>query len=338
MKRFAIFDEKISAFPVRNRQSGIANSPAFTILEVLVASAVLILLLGVLLSTISQTSSVTRRASSKISSFQGARAAFDLMTETLSQATLNSYWDYDDPVTPTKYLRKSELHFLVGNAGSSPFGGTLGMGQAVYFQASAGVSPGFDSLESLLNAVGYFITYGNEDALPAPFPAADHKYRYRLMQAVQPAESLGVYSNTTGNAWVSGVATSAVPVAENIIYLAAWPRKAPTEDPQGAALTSAYSYDSRLNASASPQPETAHQMPPTVQITLVAMDETSAARVCTGSTPPAKVSSAFAGLFQTSNQDQFDADIITLKTRLDEKKINFRIFTALVPIRESKMQ
>lgn len=327
----------------KNAPASAFSRTGFTILEVLVASAVLILLLGVLLSTISQTSSVTRRATSKISSFQGARTAFDLMTETLSQATLNSYWDYayddsTDPTKPTRYLRKSELHFLVGNAGTAPFAGTPGTGQAVYFQAPAGVSTGFDGLETLLNAVGYFVSYGDEDALPAPFPAADPKYRYRLMQAVQPAESLGVYSNTTGNVWVSGVATSAVPVAENIIYLAAWPRKAPTEDPQGAALTSAYSYDSRLNASASPQPETAHQMPPTVQITLVAMDETSAARVCTSDTPPTEVSSAFAGLFQTSNQNQFDSDIATLQTRLGNAGINFRIFTALVPIRESKMQ
>jgi len=313
----------------------------FTILEILVASTVLILLLGVLLSTISQTSSVTRGATSKISSFQGARAAFDLMTETLSQATLNSYWDYDNPGTPTKYLRKSELHFLIGSAGVAPFAGRPGTGQAVYFQAPAGISTGFDSLETLLNAAGYFITYGNEDALPAPFPAAaESKYRYRLMQAVQPAESLGVYKDTTGNAWVVDVKDSAVPVAENIIYMAAWPRKAVTEDPRGDALTSAYSYayDSRLNATITPQPETANQMPPAVQVTIVAMDETSAARVCTGAAPPAVISDAFAGLFVTSNQDQFDADIIALKSNLDAIPINYRIFTAIVPIRESKMQ
>lgn len=323
-------------------------SAAFTILEVLVASTVLILLLGILLSTISQTSSVTRKATSKVSAFQGARAAFDLMTVTLGQAALNSYWDYDDPNTPTKYLRKSELHFLIGAAGSSPFGGTAGTGQAVYFQAPAGMSTGYDGLENLLNAVGYFISYGDEDALPAPFPAAAvSKYRYRLMQAIQPAENLGVYSDTTGNAWVSGVAGNAVPLAENIIYMAAWPRKAVAEDAQGTALTSGYTYDSRSAAASLPtdpatgQPVTQHQMPPMVQITIVAMDEDSAARICTGSTPPAAISDAFTSpspIFQASNQDQFDSDIIELNARLAEQKINFRVFTANVPIRESKMQ
>lgn len=319
-------------------------SSAFTILEVLVASTVLVLILGVVLSTISHTSAVTRRATNKISSFQGARAAFDLMTETLGQATLGSYWDYDNASAPTKYLRKSELHFLVGNAGTSPFSGIAGTGQALYFQAPAGVSAGFDGLETLLNAVGYFIDYGDEDALPPPFAASAPKFRYRLMQAVQSAESLGVYSDTTGNSWIDNVADNAVPLAENIIYLAAWPRKAPTEDPQGSVLTSAYAYDSRSGEASLPkdlitgQPITQHQMPPMVQITIVAMDEDSAARVCTGSAAPADVSSAFTGLFQTSSQIQFDDDIEELKGRLGAKNINFRIFTATIPIRESKMQ
>ena len=184
---------------------------AFTIMEVLVASTVLILLLVVVLSTISQTADVTQRASNKISSFQGARAAFDLLTEMLGQATLNSYWDYDSPTSPTKYLRKSELHFLIGNAGAGPLPGTVGTGQALFFQAPAGVSTTHDGLENLLNAAGYFISYGDEAALPSPFPAASPKYRYRLMQAIQAAEDLRVYNDTTGNAWVSGIAASGVP-------------------------------------------------------------------------------------------------------------------------------
>jgi uncharacterized protein (TIGR02599 family) len=344
-----VFPAKPSDFPSKHeeltRGPSSISSAAFTILEVLVASAVLILLLGVLLSTISQTSSVTRRATSKVSAFQGARVAFERMTARLGQAALNSYLDYDDPSTPTKYLRKSELHFLIGAAGASPFGGTAGTGQAVYFQAPAGISTGYDGLETLLNAVGYFVSYGVEDALPAPFPApAKPKCRYRLMQSIQPAEDLGVYSGTSGNSWVSGVAANAVPLAENIIYMAAWPRKVPAEDPQGTALTSAYSYDSRSAAESLPtdpatgQPVTQHQMPPTVQITIVAMDEDSASRICTGATPPAAISTAFTSLFQTSSQDQFDSDLIELNSRLADQKINFRVFTANVPIRESKRQ
>lgn len=313
----------------------------FTILEVLVASTVLILILGVVLSIISQTSTVTRRATDKISSFQAARAAFDLISQNLSQATLNSYWDYDNPNAPTKYLRKSELHFLIGNAGIAPFGGTAGTGQAVYFQAPSGVTAipaTYGGLEALLNAVGYFISYGDEDSLPSPFPAPSPKYRYRLMQAVQPTENLAVYSSTTGNAWVSSANALAVPVAENIVYMAAWPRKSPADDAEGSALTSNFSYDSRLNATISPQPETANQMPPVIQVTIVAIDETSAARICTDPSVPAKISSAVSGLFLASSKTQFDADLVLLENRLGGSGINYRVFTAMVPIRESKMQ
>ena len=129
---------------------------------------------------------------------------------------------------------------------------------------------------------------------------------------------------------------SGVPVAENVIYLAAWPRKVVAENPDGNALTTTYAYDSR--SAAVPQPETANQMPPTVQITMVAMDEASSARVCTNNTPPAVISGAFSGLFQTSTTTQFYADIVELEKRLGADGINFRIFTVLVPIRESKMQ
>ncbi len=329
--------------PLPENRPSPSGHRAFTILEVLVASAVLVMMLGFVLTTISQTSTVTRRASDKIGAFQSARAAFDLMTQRLSQATLNSYWDYqyDSSGNPTKYLRKSELHFLVGQAGTSPLAGNTGTGQAIYFQAPAGQTDTpttLGGLENLLNAVGYFISYGNEDALPSPFPTAAAKYRYRLMEAIQPTEDLGVYDSTTGAAWATGVDTSAVPVAENIIYMAAWPRKALADDPAGTTLSSTYSYDSRLNATSNPQPETANQMPPVVQITLVAIDEASAARICTGANPPSTITNAFNGLFTTSSKTQFDQDIVTLEGRLGAANINYRIFTAMVPIRESKMQ
>lgn len=342
---------------VVNRTAGFGSAPlssirrmsrppgvlAFTILELLVAMAVLSLLLVLLLGAISQTSSVTRKGSEKISAFQAARAGFDLLTRNLSQATLNSYWDYDPPppATPTRYLRKSELHFLVGNAGAGSLPGTAGTGQAVCFQLPAGKSSSASNanLENLLSACGYFIQYGPTDQLPAPFPApASPTYRYQLMQAIEPSESLGVYATANGTAWVAGLAANAVPIAENIVYLLVWPRKAPSEDAAGNALTGNFSYDSRANTLADPQPETAHQMPPVVQITIVALDETSAARVCTGATPPTAVADAFSGLFQDSSQDKFEENLVELETRLAGNGLNYRVFTSTVPIRESKMQ
>lgn len=310
---------------------------AFTVLEVLVAMAVLALLLGVLLSAVNQAATITRRASDKVSSFQAARAAFDLMTRNLSQATLNSYWDYDDPLDPKDYRRQSELHFLIESAGGS-FPGTAGTGQAMFFQLPSGITTttAYTQLENLLSACGYFIDYGPVDELPAPFPSKTPVYRYQLMQAIEPSELLKVYESRTGSDWVAGLAASAVPIAENVIGLIAWPRQAPADDPGGSGLSSDFHYDSRQGAGDTPQSGTAHQLPPVVQLTVIALGETSAARICTAATPPAEIASALAGLFTSSNQPRFEADLVTLESRL--AGLNFRVFTAMVPMRASKMQ
>lgn len=312
---------------------------AFTLLEAMVSAAVFALILSMLLGVISQTSSVTKSASNKISAFQGARAAFDLMARNVSQATLNAYWDYDQIPSPTRYLRKSELHFLLGNAGDPPFPGTPGTGQAMFFQAPSGVTgdpASYGGLETLLNAMGYFVDYRDQDNLPAPFSPPAPVYRFRLMQAVQPTENLNVYNNTTGTAWIADVAGSATPIADNVICLIIWPRRSPEDDPDGLTLASNFAYDSRDNALNIPQPGTANQLPPTVQLTIVAMDETSAARFCRSSSPPAEITSSMNGLFETAAN--YAADLVTLEGRLADNKINFRTFAVTVPIRESKME
>jgi uncharacterized protein (TIGR02599 family) len=322
------------------RKTCFSNShAAFTILEVLVASAVFIMLLGLLMSTISQTSTVTRRATEKVSAFQGARSAFELLTSKLSQATMNSYWDYDSPTTPTKYIRKSELHFIVGPAGQDSLPGTSGTGQAVFFQAPGGVTGDatYSGMDNLLNAFGYYIDYKEESGLAFQTTAAT-TYRYRLMRSVVNTEYLEVYTDnsTLGSAWISG--NNSAVVAENIVYMAIWPRKATSEDSAGNALTTTFAYNSRLNATSSPQPDTANQLPPTVQVTLVAIDETSAQRFCISSTAPTQISSAFSGLFTTSSVSQFESDLETLAQQLTANGVNFRVFTTIVPMRESKMQ
>jgi uncharacterized protein (TIGR02599 family) len=316
----------------------------FTILELMVAIAVLGLLLGILISLLSATSSVTQQATEKISAFQGARRAFQIISSVVSQATLNSYWDYDDPVRPSRYVRKSHLHFLVGPAGQSSFPGTPGTGQAILFQAPLGRTldtPNYGGMEDLLNAGAFFVRYGADDPLPSPPfpPSTTTKYRYQLMQAVQPTEKLDVYDDTTNSAWINGITSDLVaPIAENVILLIAWPRMAPQDDAAGSMLTATFSYDSRLNATSDPQPVTAHQLPPTVQFLMVAIDEVSAARYCVDSTPPAKISGLSSGLFQTSDETAFANDLEELRRRLGASGLKYRIFTSTVPIRESKMQ
>jgi len=325
---------------MRPRRSG------FTLLEILISVAVFSIILVIMLSVVSSTSTLTRRANDNISAYQAARGAFDRLAANLSQATLNTYWDYDNPALPNKYLRMSELHFLVGQAGTAPFPGTPGTGQALFFQAPLGVSatPAGRTMSGLLNTCGYFIEYGDTEALPAPFPAAAPRYRYRLMQTLDVSENLEVYKPASPADWLSGKAwistASAVPIAENVIYLAVWPRKSPADDPQGTALTgtNGFSYNSRLDAGLIAQPATAHQMPPVIQITMVVLDETTAAKACLSSTPPSSIAGASGGLFVTPKADEFAADLEKLQTNLANARLNYRVFSALIAIRESKME
>jgi uncharacterized protein (TIGR02599 family) len=93
-----------------------ARQSGFTIVELLVATAVLMLLMALLLSALNSSMTIWTRGASKIQSFQQARAAYEAMTRKISQATLNIYWDYDTDASgnPTGYKRQSELQFLSG--------------------------------------------------------------------------------------------------------------------------------------------------------------------------------------------------------------------------------
>lgn len=340
------------------------RAPAFTLLEMLVACSVFMLLLVLLLSVIGQTSRLVGRSTQSISAFQEARTAFEMMTRSLGQATLNTYWDYLDALgeyrtpanaaafRPLNYGRNSDLHFLLGDAGVSPgsgydpLPGTVGTGQAVFFQLPSGRTANSQNknLKQLLNACGYFIQYADRAALPAPFPSSEPRYRFRLMQALQPSENLEVFDSKTGNAWVAGLSQSALPIADNIVYALIWPRKSPSDDPVGNVLTAlsstgGFAFNSRPSgASPWPQPDNVHQLPPVLQITLVALDESTSARVCTSAAPPGRVTALFQGIFQTPDQSQFEADLQTLEQRMGAEGFGFRIFTTTIPLKECKMQ
>ncbi len=305
----------------------------FTILEMLVATTVLVLLLTLIMSVLNQTTSTIRQSTAQADAFTAARSAFDLVIRHLSQAILNPYWDYDSPTSPTRYLRQSDLHFVVRqNTQDTSYG------QEVFFQAPDGfsLSPSYQSASGLLNACGYHVVYGNDDAFRATSSSVP-KWRYRLMQSLQPAESLKVFDDKTVSnpQWIQSALTTELPVAENIIAMIVWPRLSAGDDPNGTSLTSNYLYNSRENATSKPQPSTANQLPPTVQITLIAISEASAARLDTrSSSAPAEIQSALAGKFTQVSQYQHDLDDVAQK--LAAKNIAFQIFNLSVVMKESK--
>jgi uncharacterized protein (TIGR02599 family) len=309
------------------------NAEGFTLLELLVAASILILLLGLAFSVISQSSAIWSRSMDKIESFRGARLGFETITRNLSQATLNTYLDYDDPANPQNYLKKSELKFFVGTAGSGTLPGTANTGGVIFFQAPLGYTSdaAYAGIESLLNTCGYFVSFTTNSSIPSHVASSKSTYRYRLMQLLVPAEKNQIY---TSSDWFTPQSNTsyAKPIVDNVIALIVRP-----QDPAALATelpNSQYTYDTTLNATTTPQPVTANQLPPMVQVTMVAIDETSAKRIDNGSTPPAVITAALQNKF--SDPAQYQADLDSLSLGLSAHHINYRIFSSAVPLRESK--
>jgi uncharacterized protein (TIGR02599 family) len=358
------------------RDSKAASSRAFTLVELMVSMAVLSVLGILILTMVSNVSSVTKRTRDQVESYQGARAAFEALTRTISQATLNTYWDYYDSSgkaanesgysgTPAKYGRQSELHFRSGPTdilfGTSN-GGLTRPTHSIFFQIPGGFTSNstLKQLNNTLNGIGFFLEFGNDDALRPSFLAGDtsipKRYRYRLLQMQQATENLQIYSSSNGTAWFQNplgfgsitVNASARPVnvlAENVIALVIIPRLSSTEDPTGAALVKTdYNYDSRTAKSysatsasgTSMSGTTLHQLPPLVEVIMVVIDETSAQRLAeqNGTTEP---DFGQKDLFKTiSSSTNVDADIDTLEKNLIDKKLNYRIYRSVVGIRGAK--
>ena len=91
-------------------------SAAFSLVELLVAVTITAMLLLMVVQVLGSTQRAWKNTRSSVGSFRDARQAFETITRRISQATLNSYWGYDNPAAPTTYLRQSELHFVCGPA------------------------------------------------------------------------------------------------------------------------------------------------------------------------------------------------------------------------------
>src|SRR5690606_16523249 len=91
-------------------------------------------------------------------------------------------------------------------------------------------------------------------------------------------------------------------------------------------------YDSTEAVMDNPQPETAHQLPPVVELTMVAVDEASYARRYGNGTaiPPDIVP---ATDFRDPSPDQYEEDLKDLKTTLQDLRLDYRIFTTRVGLR-----
>jgi uncharacterized protein (TIGR02599 family) len=353
--------------------------PAFTLVELLVAMTAVSILLLVCTSALDQTQDSWLRARSSVDQFREPRIAFETISRHLAQAELNTYWDYyyaetesneapeDVSASPSAYVRHSELQFQSGSApeligGAAP--PSRYPGHAVFFQAPLGLSQNHPGLGNLLNARGYYVEFGSDDADKPPFiverglPA---KHRYRLMEYRPPAEhSQAAGGSFQGNTiytkpadWFrQDLSTSSRVVAENILLLLVSPR-----GPQSSGsvagrepwwIAPRYDYDSldcdnssrnvegiRMRDDGTADQGTQHLLPPIVELTMVAIDEPSAQR-WTESRKNSPVSilqdsgAAFANVVDEVR------DMKKLKDYLVQQKLNYHVFTASVALRNAR--
>lgn len=323
-------------------------------LEVLVACTVLMILMVVLAGMVGLTARTWSGTRGKISQFQQARSAFDAMTGRLAEATLDPVLDYvdaggnfrtagDRDFQPARYVRRSDLRFLSGPGLTGRSGATT---HGVFFQAPQGASETLKGLDQLLNTCGFFIELGDDRAwLPPILPDSQAKPRFRLLQLVEPGERLSVY-NSSGASWFQGALThgSGISVAaENVIALVLLPKLTAADQSGGgfdeASLAPNYLYDSTA-ARAEPALNTSHQLPPVIQVTMVAIDEASAARMT--SEGRSELKALLDGLFQSAGSTTDPAlpglakDLATLGDFLASRGIAYEVFTSSIALKGAK--
>ncbi len=347
---------------------------SFTLVELLVAMSVLVLLLAIIAAATQGTALAVHKASGKLSTYAAARSAFDTINAKLAQATLNTYMDYyatnasgvgylqtnTATFVPTIYGRASNLQFLVKQNANPAVGfnaaGTAsgtGYGQEIYFQCPDAYSTdsAYQSEQGLLNACGYYVQYCSDSGF-RPSIITSSRWRYRLMQAIEPTESLQVLADAVSDntAWTGNIANTgpgatlaadAIPLADNVISMVIWPMLPSALDATGTSLAPNYIYDSQLspapalNGGVVVQPLTAHQLPPIIQVTMVVIDEASAARIDTkSSTPPTVIENALQGKFVSASK--YAADLASVENSLSASHIGFEVLNTSVVMRESK--
>ena len=343
----------------------------FTLVEVMVASGIVVVIMGVLLAMTDQTQRLVKATSAKVEQFQDARVGFESMTRRLAQATLNAFWDYRyvNGVL-TDYQRSAELRFRSGrmkdlNQAGGP-GGNLQPGHGVFFQTPNGLvedQSKLGSLDHLINTWGYFVELGSDAAsLPAFLQGkVDARKRFRLMELMQPSEKLSVY-NFQGagvNGWFAPALTGANrPVrvlTENVVALIVLPRLSLADEEQWKKLPNhngkqpslapdKYAYDStelgNRHYGADPILNTKNQLPPVVQVIMVAIDETSARQLEDRNDTDSYLGINYESLFTDpsvlEDVKRKAGDLSNFEKTLINKKISYRIFATNVSIRGAK--
>ncbi len=363
------------------------NRKGFTLVELLVATSLVVLLLIFLVATTDSTAKTWKYASSKTEQFQEARAAFDTMTRRLSEATLNTYWDVEyrrttlpgsPPITvdmPNRYVRQSELRFMSGPMNSLVSAKTNTITHGVFFQAPAGFveapakpgDPDNKPLTNVLNTSGFFLEITDNDrSLPSFLQGVvPDRRRSRLMEFNEPSEKLSVYQHPASRDWFTNSLLATDPpvrrLADNVVALILVPKLTPQDELARIGkdpLTKDYIYDS-TQTNRDPDINPKNQLPPVLQVTMVAIDELSASRLADRfkSSPPSSLGGLGVGGLDVNSffkdptklEDQAEGtasaragELTKFQAKLDgtvspgDLKLTYRVFTTNVSIRGAK--
>ncbi len=346
------------------------RNAGFTLVEVLVAATIVVVLMGIMVAMTDQTQRLVRNTSSKVEAFQEARAAFESMTRHLSQATLNTFWDYeyDKLHEPVRYLRSAELRFSSGISSTLLKGGTGARpGHCIFFHAPLGQVDDkntLGSLDNLLNVWGYFVEITDKENLPSFLATkVPQRKRFRLMELMQPSEELATYKYQDiakySNNWFSTLISAPNPpvrvLAENIVALVIlprlsradellWMKSQKTTSKTPPILAPAYGYDTTNTRVADPILNPRNQLPPVVQVVMVAIDEPSAKNLEDRYGTQPYMGIDYSRLFQNpaileddaGTPQPNDGDLSVLEATLVAKRASYRVFSTNVSIRGAK--
>ena len=198
---------------------------------------------------------------------------------------------------------------------------------------------------NLLNTWGFYLDYNSDSNFIPPFllgGKVQPRTRFRIMEMMLPSESLtNLFTNTansnyTSRDWVTSslnVTGITHPLADNIVALVLLPQLSPAVTNNPTALAPSYLYDSSTTNAQSVDPllNPVNQLPPMIEVTMVAVDENSAIRKA----------AAYSGLtnmvnFPFTNSVNFSNDLAALQSYLTTNGINFRVFSTVVSLKAAK--
>lgn len=291
---------------------------AFTLIEVLVATTIVVVLALLLALATHQTAEGESLARSTADEFRMAQQAFEAITQQLSRATLNSQREFQmDRNVPRGFEFSSDLRFVSGpmQAGRAPLDGTDAgarevpakrPGHGVFFQALLGRGgdggvPDLSGRRQLLNTWGYFVEVGDDGQAQPQFLAHQpSRVAPRLVELREPAEHMRVYEFTRndpayrGFEWFQAALRQRKflrTVSPNIAVLLLRPklpaavseRILPSLDRgrRDALLAPECYYTSAedpLNVGHR-ELRTRHRLPPLIEVTMVALDDATVSRL-----------------------------------------------------------